>query len=545
MATEKKLHEARNAFRHKDWGGAYRNLSDADHEDTLKASDLELLAITAYLLGRSAESNAHWSRAHTEFLSTGEVRGAVRCAFWLGFTLLNTGESARGAGWISRANRLLEEAGLSCAEQGYLLLPLALRSLAGGDGKSALDTFAEATKIAQRFDEIDLKTLTCFGRGLAFIRLGQLEEGVSLLDEAMADVDAHQLSPIVSGIVYCGVIEACLEIYDLRRAQEWTAALSEWCASQPDLIPFRGPCMIRRSEIMQLHGDWAGAIQEVSKANQLISQTKGDPIAGFAYYQLGELCRLRGDYAQAEEAYRQSNSYGRNPQPGLALLSLARGQIELARLSIARALEEAKKPKVRTSILPAYIEIMVAAMEIAKAEGAAHELIVIAKKLNAPLLHATAAHAEGSVLLSQGHARVALEKFHDAMVIWSRLEAPYELARVRVLIGLARLKVGDQETATMEFEAAESTFSQLKARPDLARVGALLHKSGSEKTHGLTSRELEVLRLLATGQTNKMIAAEMTVSERTVHRHVSNIFAKLEVSSRAAATAYAYQHELV
>lgn len=545
MVAEKKLREGRTAFRRQEWRAAYAGFSDVDKHANLEPEDLESLATAAYLLGKSAESHEFWSRAHNDYLNTGNVRCAVRTAFWLGFLLLNRGESARGGGWISRARRLLDDARLECVEQGYVLLPGALRSLTEGNAKNSLATFEQSAKIADQFRDRDLLALACLGRGLSLIRLGQVQEGLSLLDDSMTDVDAKQLSPIVSGIVYCAVIEACLEIYDLRRAHEWTEALSQWCMSQPGLVPFRGPCLIRRSEIMQLHGNWSGAIEEASRANSLLSETKGDPIAGAAFYQLGELYRLRGNYVEAEEAYRQATIAGRNPQPGLALLSLARGQVDSAKASIVRLLKEAKNPKSRTKLLPAYVEIMVAASEIQEAQGAAEELGRIASKLDAPLLHGLAAQTEGVVLLAQGHAYQALKKMSDAMAVWNKLEARYECARVRVLIGLASREIGDEDTARLEYEAARSTFIQLDATPDLARVDALLRKRKSDDTHGLTSREIEVLRLLATGKTNRMIAAEMFVSERTVDRHVSNMLAKLNLPSRAAATAFAYEHHLI
>jgi DNA-binding CsgD family transcriptional regulator len=545
MATDKKLHEARKAFRLKEWTGAYAGLKDADKKGGLKPEDLESLATAAYLLGKADESIDIWSRAHNEYLNTADINCAVRCAFWQGFLLLNSGESARGGGWISRARRMLDEAHLECVEKGYLLLPVALRCLGEGNANGSLVTFELAAKIADQFHDPDLRALCCLGRGQAFIRLGQIHDGVELLDEAMTDIDAGQLSPIVSGIIYCAVIEACLEIYDLGRAQEWTAALSQWCASQPDLVPFRAPCLIRRSEIMQLHGNWSDALEQADRANKLLSQWKGDPIAGAAFYQLGELHRLRGNHAQAEEAYRQSHNAGRNPQPGLALLSLAKGEIDSAKASIDRSLEEAKNPKIRTKILPAYVEIMVAANEITKAQAGVQELIDVARKLNAPILLAWAAQAEGLALLSQGDPHSALDRLSNVLAIWNSLEAPYECARVRLLIGQARMAIGDKETASLEYEAARLTFDRLKARADIARVEALMQARKRVKIHGLTSRELEVLRLLATGKTNKTIADELFVSERTVDRHVSNILSKLDLRSRAAATAFAYENHLV
>ena len=544
MVREKEIHQGRTAFGRREWKAAHQLLSEADRSVPLHPNDLELLAIAAYLLGKSSESHDTWSRAHNDHLHGGDVRCAVRCAFWLGFTLLNAGEFARGGGWIARASRLIGEHS-DCLEHGYLLLPVALRLLGEGKAGDSRDTFDQAGKIGERFQDTDLIALTRLGRGQALIRLGQAQEGVPLLDEAMAAVDAGETSPIVSGIIYCAVIEACMEIFDLRRAQEWTKALSDWCGSQPDLVPFRGQCLIRRSEIMQLHGEWPDAMEEASRANELFAQQKADTMAGAACYQLGELYRLRGDFAKAEEAYHQSSSYGRDPQPGLALLRLAQGQVESARVSILRTLQEAKNLKTRTRVLPAYIEIMLAARDVHQAQTAANELGEIAKDMGAALLQALAAQARGAVLLFQGDAPAALEQLSHARAIWTSLKAPYASARVRCLIGTACHETQDHEAARMEFAAARKTFLQLEARPDIDRVDALTHKRGSGKTLGLTSRELEVLRFLAKGKTNKAIASELFVSERTVDRHVSNILAKLNLPSRAAATAFAYENELV
>jgi len=544
MTAEKKLHAGRTAFLQSGWADAYAQLSLADKESPLQGDDLELLAVASYLLGKFSESHDIWSRAHNEHLNTGDIRCAARCAFWLGFTLLNAGESARGGGWIGRARRLLDEAQLDCAEQGYLLLPAALRLLGEGDARGALDIFDHAGAIGDRFQDTDLMTLTRLGRGQSLIQLGEAHQGLDLLDEAMAAVDSGIISPVVVGIIYCAVIEACLEIFDLRRAHEWTEALSDWCASQPDLVPFRGQCLIRRSEIMQLHGEWPDAMEEANRASELLSTTRGDSAAGAAFYQLGELYRLRGDFLNAEEAYRQAGNWRRSPQPGLALLRLAQSQVDTAKISIHRALEDSKTPKARTRILPAYVEIMIEAKELPKARAAADELIKLGLDMDAPLLQALAAQADGAVLLSQGETTLALDRLHHALAIWNRLAAPYECARVRFLIGKASDEIGDKETMKMEFEGARLTFRQLKAQPDIDRVDALMRNKKTRKNHGLTSRELQVLRSIATGKTNKTIAAELFVSERTVDRHVSNILSKLNLPSRAAATAFAYEHGL-
>lgn len=539
------LEGGRESFQRRAWADAYARLSAADREVPLGPEDLERLAMAAQLIGRDADCADIWARAHREFRARGDTERAVRCACWLAFGLLDRGEVARGGGWIARARRLLETGRHDCVEQGYLLFPAALRSIGEGDNTAAYRLFSEIAEIGDRFSDPDLVTLARHGQGRALIRLGQTGEGMALLDELMVAVTTGEVSPIVVGDVYCGVLSACQEIFDMRRAQEWTAALSRWCASQPQLVLYRGQCLVRRAEIMQLHGSWSEAMDAARRACDSLSQPSGQPGAGAAFYLEAELHRLRGQFSRAEEAYRKAGQSGRKPQPGLAQLRLAQGQVGAAAAAILRAVDEAQERRTRARLLPACVEILLAANDVTGARTVADELSRIAADLDAPYLRAVSAHATGAVLLAEGAARAALAALRQAWALWCDLEAPYEAARVRVLAGLACHELGDDDTAAMELDSARQVFHQLGARSDLARVVQLSRGAIPRAAGGLTAREVQVLGLVASGKTNRAIAGALAISEKTVARHVSNIFTKLGLSSRAAATAYAYQHHLL
>ena len=545
MAAVDDLQRGRESYARRAWNDAYQSLSHADLAAPLEAEDLELLATSAYMLGRDDEWVGGLERAHHLYADAGQALRAVRCAFWIGMNLALRGEVGPGTGWLGRAQRLLDHEERECVERGYLLLPAIFRHEASGDFGSASAAAGNAAAIGQHFGDADLFALAIHAQGQMQIKDGRIKEGLALLDEAMVAVTGGGVSPIVTGMVYCGVILACQEVYELRRAQEWTAALTRWCEQQPDLVAFTGRCLVHRAEVMQVHGAWRDALEEATRAGLRLTETKNHSAAALAFYRQGELHRLQGEFAAAEDAYRAASQFGWEPQPGLALLRLAKGRSDAAAAAIRRVAGETTEALKRAGLLPAYVEIMLAVGEIEEARSACRELEETVERFESAILGAMAAHARGAVELAGGDARAALVALRRALQVWQELEAPYEAARVRVLLGLACRSLGDGDGAGLELEAARSAFEQLGAAPDLAYIDSLAPPTAATASHGLTGRELEVLRLVAAGKSNREIATALVISEHTVARHLQNIFAKLGVSSRTAATAFAFERDLV
>jgi ATP/maltotriose-dependent transcriptional regulator MalT len=545
VAVEAELERGRVAFAAEAWLNAYESFSAADRSVRLGAHDLGLLATSAYMLGREDEYLALLERAYAARLDAGEPLRAVRSALWIGTHFAQRGEMARASGWLGRARRLLERHGPDEVERGYLLLPSVFEHEARGQLEAAAGVAGEAVAIAERFGDRDLFALAAHMQGHVLIEQGRLKNGLALLDEAMVPAAGGELSPIVTGIVYCGVILACQNAHEVQRAREWTGVLSTWCERQPDLVAFTGRCRIHRAEIMQLGGAWSDALAEARRAHERCLLGQNEAAAGEASYRQAEIHRLRGEHTQAEWAYREASRRGREPQPGLALLRLAQGEVETALAQIRRALAETDRPDRRVVLLPACVEILLALGQVDDARAASLALERLIDPDECPALGATLAHARGAVELAGGKPGAALPALRRAARIWHELAAPYEVARARELAGLACRALGDDESAALEFDAARITYEQLLAAPDLVRLDAVRTGSPARDAYGLTERELEVLRRVAAGRTNKAIAAELVLSVRTVDRHVSNIFTKLGVSSRAAATARAHQLRLI
>jgi DNA-binding CsgD family transcriptional regulator/tetratricopeptide (TPR) repeat protein len=542
MTRAQTLERGRESYARGAWGDAYRRLRAADTEASLEPEDLERLATAAYLLGREDESEGFWERAHRTLLDRGDREGAARSACWLAAGLQLRGALAPASGWFARAQHILDEGQIECVVRGYLLIPSAIHRIVQGDPAAGDALFSQAAEIARRYRDRDLACKAAQGRGRALIRLGRVPEGIALLDQAMVAVIAGDVSPILAGDAYCTVLEGCQEIFDLRRAYEWTTRLARWCAAQPDLVRSRGECLLYRAEVFQMRGKWEEAARDAQDACELL---RSRPAAGAACYRLGEIHRLRREFEQAEAAYMQANERGRKPQPGLSQLRLAQGHIDAAAASIRSVLSDTGTRAARARMLAAAVEILLAAGDVEHARAAATELSTIAGAIGAALLTAASAQASGAVLLAEGDSAGAARMFCQASEIWRDLEMPYEEAQTRVLMATVCERRSDLEGRRLEVEAAQRLFKQLNVEFGGVRIGKHPKPATTGPVGSLSEREAQVLRLVASGKTNRAIAEELFISEKTVARHVSNIFDKVGVSSRSAATAWAYQRNLI
>jgi DNA-binding NarL/FixJ family response regulator len=535
-----KLQQAHDALARRDWAQAnalLRALDGLDPDDTMA------LATSAYLVGDVDAAVRVWQAAYGERIGADDDLGAIRVAFWLGLVFSLRGEHAVAGGWVARAQRLLADEPEDIVERGYLLIHEFYGHLGRGDFGRAADTAGQMADVGRRFKDPDLIAQGLMSQGRMLIYSGRVSDGLALLDEAMVGVATDEVSPIFAGMVYCALIEACQELSDYARAVSWTRALATWCDTQPGLVPFTGQCSVHKGQVLRLHGDWEGALAEFATAERRYAASNPPSAAGgMAFVERGDVLRIRGEFDLAEEAYGRAVTLGREPQPGLTLLWLARGRTTQALSAVHRMLAEARGPVARCAALPAAVEVLVAAEEWDEARAAVEELSAIASAFDSTALHAMAAYASAACQLGAGESELALGAAREACRGWLGLDCPYEATRARVLVARALRAMGDAESAAAEFAAARAVFVGLRAAPAVRDVDRLI---GHPLAGGLTERELEVLRLVAHGHSNAEVADSLYLSQKTVARHLSNIFTKLDVSSRTAAVAYGHRHGLI
>jgi DNA-binding CsgD family transcriptional regulator len=540
MGIVEELIRAREAYGRREWLAAYDGLSDAA-PDELAPADFVRLATAAYLLGRRNDCVQALQRAYQLNLDAGDTLAAVRAAFWLALVLLTSGETAIGGGWVARSQRLLAEIDGDVVERGYVLIPLMFRHVFSGEFDAARQLAEQITGYGHRYRDPDLVALGLSSQGRLLLYRGRVPDGLALLDESMVGVAAGEVSAIFAGHIYCSMIEACQEIADFDRAARWTAALTTWCAGQPGLVPFTGQCAVHRGQIMRAQGAFDEAITEFGLAVQryLADQTPGP--AGLAMAERGDVLRIRGDLTGAQDAYERAVAFGYEPQPGLALLWLAQGRTEAAAAAIRRLLGETGDPVHRSQLLPAAVQVLLATSQHDQADAISAELQSIAASFGCPPLQARAGHAAALIALESGDPATAMPLLRQARAAWERLGGRYEAARCRLQLGRALRGLGDEQSAVTELAAARRTFAELGAAPAEQEAATLITRT---YPGGLTAREAEVLRLVAAGKSNPEIAAQLFLSEKTVARHLSNIFTKIDVTSRTAAASFAYRHHI-
>ena len=533
------IERARAAVARESWAEAYAMLRDIE-PSLLDPRDLEALADSTWWLSKVDESIAARQRAYAGYAAEGNVPRAAFMAGRLTVEHFDRGEPAVAMGWLMKAQRHLGDQPES-VEHGFLALIQANVARFQGDLDGSMTLAEDASRMGRRYANPDLIAMAIHVQGLVLVSRGRVREGMALLDEAMASVIAGEVSSLFTGVIYCSVLDACLDLADLGRAGEWNEAALAWCDTLPSDAPFTALCRINRAQLATLRGAWTEAESEARRVSD--DETIHPFAAARGFYETGEIRRRVGNLGAAEEAFGRARELGLEPQPGLALLRLAQGKAEPALTALRLAVDGETQNRPRLArLLAAMVEVAVAAGELEIARTAGEDLGTIAAEFGTPALNAAALTARGALALAEDDGRTALESLREACSIWHDLRLPYESAKARILYGIALREAGAQEDAELELRSAISAFERLGAAPEAAATAALLGRD--EHPRGLTAREVEVLRLVASGKTNRDIAVELVISEHTVARHLQNIFAKLDVPSRSAATAFAFEHGL-
>ncbi len=543
MAAPTALELGRSAVADRRWAAAAEWFADAQRDDpsALTVHDLEGWSTALFLRGERNRATEALTTAHDSSLARGDLAGAARAAGVMSIQLLEAGEVAGAGVWGARGMRLAEQ----LDEANHLgamvaLVPTAFGAMFVGDIADAIRRFDRIAAVADRFGDADLAAHAAFGRGMCLTMQGRVAEGFASLDAAMEPAVAGRLSSLTTCVVVRMTLDVAHRGFDLERAERWTTGFARWCDAQPELVAYTGQAHAYRAELATLHGAWADASAHAARADE--SLRAGDFTAEYvANYRLAELHRLRGELHAAEDHYRRAARTGWDPQPGLALARLAAGDAAGAQ-SMIRNAAAGVDDTTRQRLLPAMVRIELAAGDVAAARRAADELAEAARAVPTPLFDAVAALAAARVLHAEGRTSDALGELSTARAAFAAIDAPYGVAQCRLLEGRIRRDADGPDAGRAPLEAARRGFVELGARLDVVAIDAL---DGQRSVDALTAREIEVLRLVTTGLTNRGVADRLSLSEKTVARHLSNIYGKLRLSSRAAATAWAYQQGIV
>jgi len=520
-----------------DWTGRFQQLTA--REAVLSGDELDELGQAAWFVGRDDVSVRAWERAHLRYLDDGDLAAAVRCVFWLGFTLSEHGDEIRAGAWMSRLMELCGRDDATTATDAARALCLAVGAFAHGEAEASVPLFRAAIERADAASDADTLTLATMGLGRALLAGGRMQEAFTELDRVMLLIADGRVSDRAAGPAYCAVIASLLGRGDVERARVWTRELGDWCDAQRGLEPFRGECTLHRAGVLQLGGEWEAA---ASAADEVCATEKRGETLANAWYRAADLHRVAGRPDPARQALRRAAALGREVQPGLALLHRDTGDLAGAWAGLEAARTTPHEPAVRAELLAAAVRVAVDRGRLADARAAADDLRGCAAAFDTLYLRALSARADGEIALAEGRSAEALALLRAAWAAWRRLDAPYDAALTRISIGAAIRGVGDAEGAELEFDAARGVLEGLGAIPDLARLERIAAAPGAASDPGLSRREREVLALVARGWSNRRIAEHLFLSERTVARHVGSILAKLGVPSRSAATAYAFEH---
>lgn len=534
------LEQARGASARFRWDAAYEHYRAAAEREPLAVEDLAALADAAWWLGRTDESLTLSEEVYRRHLQGAHAPRAAMLAIDIGFLWMLRGEPTVGSGWISRAKRLLEGAPESAAH-GYLAYLDVQHDMGAGRYEKAIERSHWMADLADRHDDPTLCAVALVLLGGAEVRLGRVAAGLQIIDEAMLGVRAGQVAANWAGNLYCHVMDLCFELADIDRARAWTDATERWCDQHSNAAMFSGICRLHRGQLLHLEGRWAAAEQHADRACRDLADMNIGVVAE-GRYRIAEVHRLRDEHAAAEQGYERAHELGRDPQPGLALLRLAQGRGAAAMAALRSALAGTERVLDRVPLLVALVQVAAACDEADEASRAAEELGGIAGTFHTAGLAAIARETAGLAHLARGEPAQALPHLREAWRCWQELNAPYEAARMRAHLAKALAAVGDAEAAVREVEAARAVFTDLGAAGDLCALDDLL--GGVELPGGLSARQVQVLRCVCLGDSNRQIAASLTISEKTVARHLSNIFVKLDVSSRTEAAAVAFRHGL-
>lgn len=523
------LEGARGKLREHAWRDAFELLTRCDEIEPLGPADLEGMAEAAWWNARLDDCLAARERAFALYQEAGNTCRAAYVAILLAKDNFATGRGSVGMAWIGRAERLLEGVP-ECIETGHLERTRSVMAYEGrGDYEAALAHAERAIEIGTKLKDKDLIALAVFDKGRSLAAVSRVEEGMALMDEATVAAVSGELTPLTTGFIYCNMISTCEELSDFRRAADWTEASRRWCERQA-IAGFPGLCRVHRAGVIRLRGELIEAAAEAERACEEVAPFNRS-YAAEGFYELGRIRLEMGALDDAEAAFRHAHELGRDPQPGMALLQLRRGRAGTAVAGLTRAAEEEKRELFLARLLPALVEVQIAAGELDGADRTAQRLQEIAETFGSPALVAEATGARARIALARGAAAEAAQAGRAALAIWSELEIPYEVGRCRVVLARAYEVLEDHDTSGLEMDAARSIFRSIGAvveieshdhEPRASSSRCTLRREGEYWTLDVGSRAIRlrdskglhhVARLIQTPETQVHVLDLVTAEE--------------------------------